>query len=72
MRGVIFESDSGGHKAERVTPPWPRYGGPGTRFCLAPGVRVQWPRHARRLAGSPSGPSALRRPTRVAVPMNPV
>ncbi len=44
--------------AERATPPRPRYRGPGKRFCLAPGTRVQRPRHAQRLAGS--APARLR------------
>ncbi len=37
---------------ERATPSCPRYRGPDKRFYLAPGVRVQRPRHAQRLAGS--------------------
>ena len=38
--------------AERATPPCSRYHGTDKRFYLAPGVRVQRPRHAQRLAGS--------------------
>ena len=49
---MIFKSDPGDHEAKRATPPCLRYRGPGKRFCLAPGVRVQRPRRAQRLAGS--------------------
>ncbi len=46
--------------ATRATPPCPRYRGPGKRFYLAPGARVQRPRHAQRLAGSaPARPPIL-------------
>ncbi len=49
--------------AECATPPGLRYRGPGKRFCLAPGVRVQRPRHAQRLAGSaPARPRLADRP----------
>ena len=34
---MIFESDSGGHKAERATPPCPLYRSPDKRFCLPRG-----------------------------------
>ncbi len=57
--GMIFKSDPDGHKAKRATRPCPRYRGPGKRLCLAPGVRVQWPRRAQRLAGSAPAPPHL-------------
>ncbi len=50
---MIFKSDPGDREAERGTRPCPHYCSPGKRFFLAPGVRVQWPRRAQRLAGSP-------------------